>query len=282
MPVWNCQGTVTTAVASILAQTYSHWELLIMDDGSDDQTLTLVKQVRDNRIYVVTDKRRLGLPARLNQAIEQSRGTYFARMDADDIAYPERLQCQLDFMRQNPQIDLVGSGMIVFDNNGRIAGKIEVPVHHHQIILNPFARIPIAHPTFFGKKAWFQQHRYNEKFLKAQDQELLLRSYRSSKFGNISQPLLGYRHAKINLKKSFQSRLFLVQAQMHELRRQRKMFWAWQSIARQFVGAILDTTAVASGLHHKLLPQWSGAIVTPQEKQHWQEIWQDVSAFSPL
>src|SRR5688500_12313854 len=92
MPVRNAAGTIRTAIRSIMQQTLSSWELLVIDDGSTDDSAWAARDLGDDRVAVLADGRREGLPARLNQAAAIGRGRYFARMDADDISYPERLE----------------------------------------------------------------------------------------------------------------------------------------------------------------------------------------------
>src|ERR1700684_499695 len=94
MPVYDCEKTIAVSLRSILNQTFTEWELIIIDDGSQDGTLARAREFDDPRIRIVDGQRNLGLPARLNQAVHLSGGTYFARMDGDDIAYPERIEKQ--------------------------------------------------------------------------------------------------------------------------------------------------------------------------------------------
>jgi glycosyltransferase involved in cell wall biosynthesis len=98
MPVRNCGKTLRAAIRSILWQTYPRWELLILDDASTDKTVEIARSFDDSRIKVLVDGVRRGLPARLNEAIFQSNGQYLARMDGDDVAYPERLERQIRFL----------------------------------------------------------------------------------------------------------------------------------------------------------------------------------------
>ncbi len=90
MPVYNCETTVAASLRSILLQSYPRWELLVIDDGSTDATLEIVRGFQDPRIRIVADGEHRLLPCRLNQAIAMARGQFFARMDGDDIAYPAR------------------------------------------------------------------------------------------------------------------------------------------------------------------------------------------------
>src|SRR5271157_2334580 len=89
MPVYNCARTLDIAIRSIVKQTFPNWELLLIDDGSADETVGICRSFCDPRVQVIADGAHKGLVARLNQAIDLSRGRYFARMDGDDVCYPE-------------------------------------------------------------------------------------------------------------------------------------------------------------------------------------------------
>ena len=114
LPTFNCEKTLAIAIRSILNQTYGNWELLLMEDGSSDRTLEVARSFSDPRISVFTDHSHKGRVPRLNQAVAMSRGEYFARMDADDVAYPERLERQAEYLAWHPDIDLLGCGILVF------------------------------------------------------------------------------------------------------------------------------------------------------------------------
>jgi glycosyltransferase involved in cell wall biosynthesis len=114
MPIFNCEETLATAIRSILNQTYDNRELLLMEDGSTDRTLEVARSFSDPRISVFTDHSNKRLTPRLNQAVAMSRGRYFAHADADDVAYPERLERQVDYLERHPEIDLLGCGMLAF------------------------------------------------------------------------------------------------------------------------------------------------------------------------
>src|ERR1700722_13846695 len=118
MPFYNAGDGFRTALGSILAQTYEHWELLLCDDGSTDGSLALARSIQDKRVVVWTDGQRKGLAARLNECIDRARGQFMARMDADDVSYPERLQKQIEFLASHQEIDLVGCQMLIFSDNG--------------------------------------------------------------------------------------------------------------------------------------------------------------------
>ena len=193
MPVRNGARTLALAVQSILDQTYPHWELWIMDDGSTDGTPDLARSFGDPRIQVRADGGGQGISARLNQVIDLAHGSLYARMDADDVAYPQRLAEQVAYLAAHPTVDLVGAWVVVFNQAGQAAGKRTGPEAHAAICARPHAGFPIVHPTFLGHLAWFRRYQYDPRITNAQDQDLLLRAYRTSTLANVPEILLGYR-----------------------------------------------------------------------------------------
>src|SRR4051812_22555449 len=104
LPVRDGASTIAYAIESILRQTLAEWELLLIDDGSQDATFAIAESYKDARIRLLKDGQRLGIATRLNQGIDLARGRYLARMDADDIAYPERLAIQVAYLDSNPRV----------------------------------------------------------------------------------------------------------------------------------------------------------------------------------
>jgi glycosyltransferase involved in cell wall biosynthesis len=276
MPVRNCQATLHLALESLLVQTYSNWELLLINDGSLDETLQVAAQFSDPRIKIYSDGESRGLTVRLNQAISMSRGSYFARMDGDDIAYPERLERQVGYLERHPEVDLVGAWVMVFNSAGAPLGKRIGPETHDAICARPWAGFPMAHPTYVGQLGWFRRYRYNKIASKSQDQELLLRSYRFSQFANVPMILLGYREGRIDLKKILTGRWFLAQALVGEFRRQQQPGLAARALVEQVLKAIVDCMAVGSGLNYRLLRHRARPI-TDAERWTWERVWQHVS-----
>lgn len=129
MAVYNCEDTVAAAIDSILKQTYENWELIICNDCSTDNTYDVVKKYADeysDKIILVENKTNMKLPASLNHCLKYVTGKYVARMDGDDLSYPERFEKQVSFLNSHPDIDLVGTGMAVF-NGQKITGKTVKP-----------------------------------------------------------------------------------------------------------------------------------------------------------
>ena len=199
MPFFNSAATLELSICSLLNQSYGAFELLLCDDGSDDQGLAIARSFHDPRVIWWRDGRRLGLPARLNECIDRARGAYLARMDADDIAYPDRLAPQMAFLVDHEEVDICGGSVMVFGKYGRPPGRFSPPTDHGEIIRSPSLGFPLLHPAWMGRIGWFRRWRYDESIRLAEDQELLQRSYRNSRFANLPQIVLGYREERITL-----------------------------------------------------------------------------------
>lgn len=189
IPFYNNANSLLDAVRSVFAQTIDDWELILVDDGSSDSSLALVRQIHDPRVSVVSDGRNLGLPARLNQIARMAQGLYLARMDADDRMHPDRLGQQVEFFRTHPEFDLVGTGVYSINSRSQIKGVRLEPEYPWQWEFM-LTRSPFSHPTVMARTEWFQSNPYDETFLRAQDQELWLRTFSKTRATNLQEPLL--------------------------------------------------------------------------------------------
>jgi glycosyltransferase involved in cell wall biosynthesis len=276
MPVLNCQNTLAITVRSILWQTHSDWELLLIDDGSTDGTPRIAKQFEDSRIHVHSDGTSQGLPARLNQAISLSKGPYFARMDGDDVAYPKRLENQLSFLRDHPAVDLVGTSVLVFGRNGKMIGKRAGPAAHEAICANPRAGFPLVHPTFMGRLDWFKKWRYDIRTAGACDQDLLLRSFSRSRFANLPDILQGYREESIHLGKIIGYRKLFAASLYRYFARKRPVLAA-RAVLEQVFKGVIDCSAVHSGLNHRLL-RHRAKTISQTEQEQWEAVWRRITS----
>ena len=202
MPVYNCVDYIDDAITSIINQSYANWELIIIDDCSQDNTLGKIEKYKDSRIFVIKNEINKGLPACLNICINKSRGEYFARMDGDDIMVKDRLEKQIVFLSSNPNIDVIGSLAYLIDRNNKIKGfkKCIFPENLDEVI--KFQGYFI-HPTVMGKVEWFIQNMYDEKIKRCQDFELWLRTYNFSNFYVLRENLLFYREVQANYKQKY-------------------------------------------------------------------------------
>ncbi len=138
MPVHNAGRYLRPAVVSVLQQTFPDWELIIIDDGSLDGAVEAIRDIHDARIKVLSDGMNKGLAARLNEAIDLARGRYFARMDADDISYPDRLAKQLTLLEQNPEIDLCAVRCVAIDAEDELVGILPYALTHEALYARPW------------------------------------------------------------------------------------------------------------------------------------------------
>lgn len=216
MPVFNGGRHLKYSVLSILRQSYTNWELLLLDDGSSDDAFKQLKIISDNRIKILSDGKNLGLARRLNQLVFEAKGTFFARMDHDDIAYPDRLLKQVKYLSENPDIDLIGANCITINEVNQMIGKLPFSSDHVSLTQRPWLGIHLPHPTWFGRIEWFRENPYLDSPAPycAEDQELLLRTHTFSRFHNLSEVLLAYRlRAKIDLGKMLKTRYSLWKVQ---------------------------------------------------------------------
>jgi glycosyltransferase involved in cell wall biosynthesis len=275
MPVLNCGSTITAAIRSILNQSFPEWELLLIDDGSTDETLEIAHGYRDPRIRVVADGMHRGLVARLNQAIGLGRGKYFARMDGDDVSYPERLALQVDYMEQHPEIDLLGGRMLVFGQGGQVLGAQENRTTHEDICRRPWAGLRLAHPTWMGGMQWFRKHPYHSDALRCEDQDLLLRTHEDSRFAAIPEIVLGYREEDLSLRKSLSGRCSFVRVVIREAIPKRRYGIAAGAIIEQLFKGLAECVAIGTGLRYRILRN-RALPVDEAAVRRWKQVWGEV------
>tara|TARA_X000000950_G_scaffold267222_1_gene343508 strand:- start:1204 stop:2043 length:840 start_codon:yes stop_codon:yes gene_type:complete len=218
MAVYNGEEFIQSAIESILNQSFKDFEFLIINDGSLDASLKIIKKYKaqDSRIILINREKR-GLISCLNEGILLSRGAYIARMDADDIAIPERLSIQFNYLHKNPSVDLVGSNIIFFTDN-MVKGISELEINKINNLNFYTNTLGLPHPTWMGRANFFKNFRYNRRAISVEDQDLLLRAYNSCKFILLEKPLLFYRiYEKINYKYKLNQLRFLFLSRLRNI-----------------------------------------------------------------
>ena len=198
MAAHDAETYLHDAVQSVLAQTVASLELVVVDDGSRDRTPELLEAVRDPRLVVLRTDNRQGLAAALNHGLEHARGRYIARLDADDLALPTRLERQLDRLRRD-SLGIVGSAVVDLDDEGRLGAAREMPgdplsVRWHALFSSPF-----YHPTVLLDRTILDRHRlrYDPSYEESEDYELWTRLLAVADGANVEEPLVLYRvHAE--------------------------------------------------------------------------------------
>jgi len=195
LPVYNTERYVHQAIDSILAQTFENFEFIIIDDGSTDGSADIIAQYKDQRIRFIRKPRNEGLVSALNLGIELALGEYIARMDADDIALPERLEKQVAFLDSHPDVVVVGTKAWRIDPAGKIIeSMISVTrwedVHRY---LRSGANRLIHSSVMMRTEIVRKIGGYREQFRHAEDIDLWLRILEHGKICNLSEKLMLYR-----------------------------------------------------------------------------------------
>lgn len=273
LPVYNAETTLSNALKSIFNQTYIEWELFIIDDGSTDKSIEIANKFKDHRLYIYSDGKHFNLPYRLNQGIGLSRGKYIARMDADDISFPKRIEKQFQFLENHPEVDLVGCRVIIFENSGNIIGTYPFQNKHSDICKKPWKGFYLPHPTWMGRKKWFEHNEYCIDAIRMEDQELLFRTYKKSCFECLPNYLVGYRQSELKLNNILTGRYHLTKLFLTSSS-DLSLFNKFRAFLGQLFKSIIDTIAIKSNLtyrllKHRALPVDNNAI------DDWNKLWNE-------
>lgn len=193
MPARNAAAHVEEAARSILAQTFRDFELLVVDDASEDDTVARLKALGDPRIRIISALRRLKLAGALNLGIREARGALIARMDADDIALPRRLEKQTAFLRDHPEIAIVGSDVLAFGAGPE--QRLRYPRDPDEVVAFALFNCPFAHPAVMFRRAPFVERNllYDVAYYPTEDYELWSRALRELRGANLPEAQLRYR-----------------------------------------------------------------------------------------
>lgn len=195
LPVYNAEKYLKESIESILNQTFKDFELIIINDGSTDESENIIQSFDDSRVKYFLNETNLGLINTLNKGIELSEGKYIARMDADDICSLNRLEKQYNYLEQNTKVVLCGSWAKTIDEFGLTTGRIRRIDSNELIRVNMLFTTPFIHPTVMIRKEVIVKFLYNEDAKHCEDMELWIRISQIGEyqFYNIPDYLLYYR-----------------------------------------------------------------------------------------
>lgn len=176
LPTYNMAAYLGRAIDSILAQTYPHFELIVLDDGSTDYTADVLARYDDPRLIIQRNECNLGYIPTLNNGLKTARGTYIARQDADDISLPERFAAQVAYLQAHPDVGLLGSQIAYADRQGKLIETAQ-PLHDDALIMwDLLFGSAMAHSSVMFRRALIEQvGDYDLQYLYAEDRELWLR-----------------------------------------------------------------------------------------------------------
>jgi glycosyltransferase involved in cell wall biosynthesis len=189
IPFLNPGAFLEDAIRSIFAQTFDDWELILVNDGSTDGSIEIATRISDTRVRVIDDGKHMGLVPRLNQIIDLSRGKYIARMDADDLMHPRRLETQVAFLRTHPNVQVVDTGAFVLDKERKPVGVKKLRSSTLPNVIQTLKYRVVLHASVVARREWYLANRYDPMFPRAEDRELFVRALRTNVIAHISQPL---------------------------------------------------------------------------------------------
>ena len=200
MAVYNAERFLAEAIASVLAQTYRDFELLIIDDGSTDRTADVVSQFGDARARYLPAGRRLGLPGALNLGLENAHGDLVARHDHDDMSDPRRLEKQVAYFEANPDVALVGSRAWLIDETGQRVGRLDRPIDELSIRWYHLLDNPFVHSSVMFRRCvvWEELGGYDASLPSSEDYELWSRVLGRHAVANLPGRLLSYRLSAVS------------------------------------------------------------------------------------
>lgn len=260
MGIYNCASFLSLAVDSILEQTFTDWELIMCDDGSIDNTYEVALSYAEkypDKIILLKNECNMHLAATLNRCLSVANGKYIARMDADDRCMPNRFAEEVAYLDEHPEIDCVGCGMIIFDENGErgIRLNIERPTKDFLIHTTPF-----AHPTIMMKKSVYDTlggYTTSKKSLRCDDTELWFRFYAAGYCGyNIQKPLYYYHESVTDFsKRSFKSSLETFEVCINGYKLLKYPKWKYVFALKPIVSALIPNIIMYN--YHKILDKYN-------------------------
>ena len=208
LPVYNAEKTVREAIQSIIDQTYEKWELIVINDGSTDGTELTILSFKDNRIKYFVNEGNRGLIYSLNRGLKLASSKYIARMDADDICYPERFEKQVEFMESHPDIIVSGTQIAYFGTKDTNYKKLKFPLDDKSLKEMLAISTCFAHPSVIIRKSMLESSAvtYDVNFKNAEDYSFWVDLIPYGKFANLSETLLHYRVSDTQISQSGNAR----------------------------------------------------------------------------
>ncbi len=269
IPVYNGDRYVSEAIESILAQSFTDFELILIDDASTDGSLDVLRSYKDPRVRVEFNEVNLGLAGAHNRGIDLARGHYLAMLDHDDCSYPERLATQVAFLDGHPDFALVGGWAEIMDEEGRTVRKQKrYALSPDEIRVNLIFQCALFHPSIMARREIMQRYRYSERFSISDDFDLFVRLARTFKLGNVPEVLVRHRrhrartsYTKAHLKESENVTIFA--DQMSDL----GVSYTEDDLKRHFILGQMKTLEFTPDLDYlNWAESWLGQLQTANQR----------------
>ncbi len=264
MPVYNAAPYLREAIDSIVAQTFQNWELILLNDGSTDNSLQIAQSYTDPRIRILDSEKNHGLIYQLNRGMEAAQGRYIARLDADDIALTGRLQRQYDYLEQHPETGLLGGF-------ARVIGTDEIMQHstnREEIVIELLYRNAFIHSTVMFRKSVYREVSggFKEDYKHAEDYHMWQLFALHTGVANLNEVLIQYR--------------------MHEQQVSRMHAAGLESSANkvrlEYVAAALKTELTESEQRaHLALLHGAERDIAPAQVKKWVDVLKKKNTFFP-
>lgn len=197
MPTYNNARYLSEAIDSILNQTFTDFEFIIVNDHSIDETAAILARYayQDTRIHVIENNKNLGVARTLNRGIGIAQGEYIARMDSDDISLPDRFEKQVVFLDANPDVGVLGTQTLFIDENGQFCEQMtwEKPATHNRLVWQLLSATPFCHPSIMMRACCLRKAGGYDPDYPNEDMQLWTRMVFSTKLANLGDTLLYYR-----------------------------------------------------------------------------------------
>ena len=196
LPVYNGEKYIKHAIDSILNQTFKEFELIVVDDASTDSTPEILKEYihKDKRIIVIRNEKNLYIARSLNKGIGLSRSNIIARMDADDVSFPSRLEMQYKLISDDPEVGVVGADIQIIDENDRVLTYRSYKTNPGSLKRTMMRYSPFAHPVVMFRKSYASEFGlYDHRYSPSEDVDLWFKMGSKYKFSSVPYPLLKYR-----------------------------------------------------------------------------------------
>ena len=239
LPAYNCEKYIAKAIESVLHQTFTDFEFIIINDGSTDHTEEIIKSFSDPRILYQTNNTNKGLVFTLNKGIDVAKGRYIARMDGDDICLRDRFKKQFDHLQLNKDVEILATVVTLIDENETVSGT------WHSDINNVSAKdirkeLPkdncIAHPSIMGNTSVFKKYKFNQTQSTGEDYDLWLRMTADNIIiHKLSEPLLQHRILQGSFTRTRQQNVFWKKAKI-------KIRFSWQQFKKLKLNAFIIKT----------------------------------------
>lgn len=201
MPVYNAEDYLHSAIKSVLVQSFHDFEFVIINDGSTDSSREIINSYSDHRIRFIDRKINHGLVYTLNEGIAVAKGSFIARMDSDDINFPERIEEQVTFLEKNLEVGIVGTSIEGIGSKGQRIGVWEHPLDDLMIRWDLLFKTSFAHPTVMIRTCIIHKYdlKYSASYYPSEDYEFWTRLLLHTKGANLRKPLYKYRIHKNNI-----------------------------------------------------------------------------------